>query len=150
MQRWSSLLFVSLIFSFALSETFGLVLSAKEKRGWTMNSAGYLLGPRRIEQLLKEMPSTRGKEEPPGEYAIDRVFNDKHGLAGKRDIQPEENIKAGFFGRPLTDANIMHTIIEFLTYLHLKGKQTSLFHLNYLVFFVTCTVCVIEIQRSHR
>nr|XP_008106931.1 PREDICTED: galanin peptides isoform X2 [Anolis carolinensis] len=120
MQRWSSLLFVSLIFSFALSETFGLVLSAKEKRGWTMNSAGYLLGPRRIEQLLKEMPSTRGKEEPPGEYAIDRVFNDKHGLAGKRDIQPEENIKAGFFGRPLTDANIMHTIIEFLTYLHLK------------------------------
>ncbi|XP_008106931.2 galanin peptides isoform X1 [Anolis carolinensis] len=120
MQRWSSLLFVSLIFSFALSESFGLVLSAKEKRGWTMNSAGYLLGPRRIEQLLKEMPSTRGKEEPPGEYAIDRVFNDKHGLAGKRDIQPEENIKAGFFGRPLTDANIMHTIIEFLTYLHLK------------------------------
>ncbi|XP_008106933.2 galanin peptides isoform X2 [Anolis carolinensis] len=98
MQRWSSLLFVSLIFSFALSESFGLVLSAKEKRGWTMNSAGYLLGP----------------------HAIDRVFNDKHGLAGKRDIQPEENIKAGFFGRPLTDANIMHTIIEFLTYLHLK------------------------------
>ncbi|XP_060610914.1 galanin peptides isoform X1 [Anolis sagrei] len=120
MQRWSSLLFISLIFCFALSETFGLVLSAKEKRGWTMNSAGYLLGPRRIEQLLKEMPSTRGKEEPPGEYAIDRVFNDKHGLAGKRDIPPEENIKAGFFGRPLTDANIMHTIIEFLTYLHLK------------------------------
>ncbi|KAH0621026.1 hypothetical protein JD844_022027 [Phrynosoma platyrhinos] len=53
--------------------------------------------------------------------AIDRVFNDKHGLAGKRDIQPEENMKAGFFGRPLTDANIMHTIIEFLTYLRLKA-----------------------------
>lgn len=27
--------------------------------------------------------------------AIDRVFNDKHGLAGKRDLQPEESIKAG-------------------------------------------------------
>ncbi|XP_042311791.1 galanin peptides isoform X1 [Sceloporus undulatus] len=120
MQRCSSLLFVSLIFCFALSETFGLVLSAKEKRGWTMNSAGYLLGPRRIEQLLKEMPSARGREEPPGEYAIDRVFNDKNGLAGKRDIQPEENIKTGSFGRPLIDANIMHTIIEFLTYLRLK------------------------------
>ncbi|XP_042311801.1 galanin peptides isoform X2 [Sceloporus undulatus] len=98
MQRCSSLLFVSLIFCFALSETFGLVLSAKEKRGWTMNSAGYLLGP----------------------HAIDRVFNDKNGLAGKRDIQPEENIKTGSFGRPLIDANIMHTIIEFLTYLRLK------------------------------
>ncbi|XP_061469061.1 galanin peptides isoform X2 [Rhineura floridana] len=121
MQRCTSLLFASLIFGAAVSETFGLVLSAKEKRGWTMNSAGYLLGPRRIEQLLKEMPSARGREEPPGEYAIDRVFHDKHGLAGKRDIQPEGNTKAGIFGRPLTDDSIMHTVIEFLTYLHLKA-----------------------------
>ncbi|XP_072841686.2 galanin peptides isoform X1 [Pogona vitticeps] len=120
MQRCRSVLCVSLIFCAALSETFGLVLSAKEKRGWTMNSAGYLLGPRRIEQLLMEMLSTRGREEPPGEYAIDRVFNDKHGLAGKRDLQPEESIKAGPFGRALTDENIMHTVIEFLTYLRLK------------------------------
>ncbi|XP_072841689.2 galanin peptides isoform X3 [Pogona vitticeps] len=98
MQRCRSVLCVSLIFCAALSETFGLVLSAKEKRGWTMNSAGYLLGP----------------------HAIDRVFNDKHGLAGKRDLQPEESIKAGPFGRALTDENIMHTVIEFLTYLRLK------------------------------
>ncbi|XP_054828638.1 galanin peptides isoform X2 [Eublepharis macularius] len=120
MQRCPGLLLVSLIFCAALSETFGLVLSAKEKRGWTMNSAGYLLGPRRIEQLLKEMPSARGREELPGEYAIDRVFNDKYGLAGKRDIQPEENIKAGTFGRPQMDDNVVRTVIEFLTYLHLK------------------------------
>uniref|UniRef100_A0ABM5F8F8 Galanin peptides n=1 Tax=Pogona vitticeps TaxID=103695 RepID=A0ABM5F8F8_9SAUR len=98
MQRCRSVLCVSLIFCAALSETFGLVLSAKEKRGWTVNSAGYLLGP----------------------HAIDRVFNDKHGLAGKRDLQPEESIKAGPFGRALTDENIMHTVIEFLTYLRLK------------------------------
>uniref|UniRef100_A0A8C5WRT0 Galanin domain-containing protein n=1 Tax=Laticauda laticaudata TaxID=8630 RepID=A0A8C5WRT0_LATLA len=45
MQRHPGLLLVGLIFCAALSETFGLVLSAKEKRGWTMNSAGYLLGP---------------------------------------------------------------------------------------------------------
>nr|XP_034980320.1 galanin peptides isoform X1 [Zootoca vivipara]XP_034980401.1 galanin peptides isoform X1 [Zootoca vivipara] len=120
MQRCTCLLFASLIFCAAVSETFGLVLSAKEKRGWTMNSAGYLLGPRRIEQLLKEMPRARGREEPPGEYAIDRVFNDKPGLAGKRDIQLEGNTKAGIFGRPLTDDNVMRTVIEFLTYLHLK------------------------------
>ncbi|XP_053139943.1 galanin peptides isoform X2 [Hemicordylus capensis] len=98
MQRCTSLLFVSFIFCAALSETFGLVLSAKEKRGWTMNSAGYLLGP----------------------HAIDRVFNDKHGLAGKRDTHPEENTKAGTYGRPLTDDAVMRTVIEFLTYLHLK------------------------------
>ncbi|XP_034980491.1 galanin peptides [Zootoca vivipara] len=98
MQRCTCLLFASLIFCAAVSETFGLVLSAKEKRGWTMNSAGYLLGP----------------------HAIDRVFNDKPGLAGKRDIQLEGNTKAGIFGRPLTDDNVMRTVIEFLTYLHLK------------------------------
>ncbi|NXL53227.1 GALA protein, partial [Podilymbus podiceps] len=48
---------------------------AKEKRGWTLNSAGYLLGP----------------------HAVDnhRSFNDKHGFNGKREIQPDENIKAG-------------------------------------------------------
>ncbi|XP_044281928.1 galanin peptides [Varanus komodoensis] len=120
MHRCTGLLLVCLIFCAALSETFGLVLSAKEKRGWTMNSAGYLLGPRRIEQLFKEMPSERGREELPGEYAIDRVFSDKHGLAGKRDTHPEENLKAGTFGRPWTDDNIMRTVIEFLTYLRLK------------------------------
>uniref|UniRef100_A0A8C8RX47 Galanin peptides n=1 Tax=Pelusios castaneus TaxID=367368 RepID=A0A8C8RX47_9SAUR len=124
MQRWTSLLFLSLILCATLSETFGLVLSAKEKRGWTLNSAGYLLGPRRIDQLLliKEMPIARGREEAPGEYAVDnhRSFNDKHGLAGKREIQPEEYIKTDNLGRPLADDNVVRTVIEFLTYLHLK------------------------------
>ncbi|XP_068800710.1 galanin peptides isoform X2 [Struthio camelus] len=100
MQRGTSFLFLSLILCAALSETFGLVLSAKEKRGWTLNSAGYLLGP----------------------HAVDnhRSFNDKHGFAGKREIQPDEDIKAGNLGRPLADENIVRTVIEFLTYLHLK------------------------------
>uniref|UniRef100_A0A8V1A4G8 Galanin peptides n=1 Tax=Gallus gallus TaxID=9031 RepID=A0A8V1A4G8_CHICK len=73
---------------------------AKEKRGWTLNSAGYLLGP----------------------HAVDnhRSFNDKHGFTGKREIQPDEDIKAGNLGRPLADENIVRTVIEFLTYLHLK------------------------------
>uniref|UniRef100_A0A663MBH8 Galanin peptides n=1 Tax=Athene cunicularia TaxID=194338 RepID=A0A663MBH8_ATHCN len=50
-----------------------------------------------------------------------RSFNDKHGLTGKREIQPDEDIKAGNLGRPLADENIVRTVIEFLTYLHLKG-----------------------------
>ncbi|XP_019402804.1 PREDICTED: galanin peptides isoform X2 [Crocodylus porosus] len=100
MQRCTGLLFLSLILCTTLSETFGLVLSAKEKRGWTLNSAGYLLGP----------------------HAIDnhRSFNEKHGLAGKRDIQPEEDMKPGILGRSLADDNIVRTVIEFLNYLHLK------------------------------
>ncbi|OXB70507.1 UNVERIFIED_CONTAM: hypothetical protein H355_005369, partial [Colinus virginianus] len=97
---------------------------AKEKRGWTLNSAGYLLGPRRIDHLLmiKEMPIARGREEAPGAYAVDnhRSFNDKHGFTGKREIQPDEDMKAGNLGRPLADENIVRTVIEFLTYLHLK------------------------------
>ncbi|XP_010013372.1 PREDICTED: galanin peptides isoform X1 [Nestor notabilis] len=124
MQRCASFLFLSLILCVTLSETVGLVFSAKEKRGWTLNSAGYLLGPRRIDQLLliNEMPTARGREEAPGAYAVDnhRSFNDKHGFTGKREIQPEEAIKAGNLGRPLADENIVRTIIEFLTYLHLK------------------------------
>ncbi|ETE65690.1 hypothetical protein L345_08537, partial [Ophiophagus hannah] len=96
-----------------------------------MNSAGYLLGPRRIEQLLKEMPSARGREEPPGECkmafgdAMDKIFSVKHGLAGKRDINLEENVKADTSTRLLSYNNIMRTIIEFLAYLHLKEPDTN-------------------------
>ncbi|XP_069077372.1 galanin peptides [Pleurodeles waltl] len=100
MQRCTSIVFISLIFCASISHTFGLVLSAKEKRGWTLNSAGYLLGP----------------------HAVDnhRSFNDKHGLAGKREVQPEDDVKSGNLVRTLTDDNVVRTVIEFLTYLHLK------------------------------
>ncbi|KAJ1178982.1 hypothetical protein NDU88_004221 [Pleurodeles waltl] len=124
MQRCTSIVFISLIFCASISHTFGLVLSAKEKRGWTLNSAGYLLGPRRVDQLLliKDIPIARGREETPGEYAVDnhRSFNDKHGLAGKREVQPEDDVKSGNLVRTLTDDNVVRTVIEFLTYLHLK------------------------------
>ncbi|XP_069480218.1 galanin peptides isoform X1 [Ambystoma mexicanum] len=100
MQRCASVVFVSLIVCASVSHTFGLVLSAKEKRGWTLNSAGYLLGP----------------------HAVDnhRSFNDKHGLAGKREVQPEDDLKSGNLVRTLTEDNVVRTVIEFLTYLHLK------------------------------
>ncbi|XP_025896990.1 galanin peptides isoform X2 [Nothoprocta perdicaria] len=98
MPRGTGFLLLSLVLLAALSETLGLVLSAKEKRGWTLNSAGYLLGP----------------------LDNHRSFNDKHGFTGKRETQPDEDIKAGNLGRPLADENIVRTVIEFLTYLHLK------------------------------
>ncbi|XP_029438521.1 galanin peptides [Rhinatrema bivittatum] len=100
MQKVIGVLLMSLLLSTSLTYTFGLILSAKEKRGWTLNSAGYLLGP----------------------HAVDnhRSFNEKHGLAGKRELQPEENLKLGDFLKTLMDDNVVQTVTEFLTYLHLK------------------------------
>ncbi|XP_030055387.1 galanin peptides isoform X2 [Microcaecilia unicolor] len=100
MQKAISVFLVSLLLSTNFTYTFGLVLSAKEKRGWTLNSAGYLLGP----------------------HAVDnhRSFIEKHGLGGKRELQAEENTKLGNFLKTWMDDNGLHTVIEFLTYLHLK------------------------------
>ncbi|XP_012520285.1 PREDICTED: galanin peptides [Propithecus coquereli] len=100
MATGSALLLASLLVAAALSATQGLGAPAKEKRGWTLNSAGYLLGP----------------------HAVDshRSFNDKHGLAGKRELQPEDEVKPGSFERSMPENNIVRTIIEFLTFLHLK------------------------------
>ncbi|MEQ2222208.1 hypothetical protein ILYODFUR_023765, partial [Ilyodon furcidens] len=70
---------------------------AKERRGWTLNSAGYLLGPRRIDHLIqiKDSPSARGRDELVTQYGIDghRTLGDKVGLAGKRDMGQEEDIR---------------------------------------------------------
>ncbi|XP_016122957.1 galanin peptides isoform X2 [Sinocyclocheilus grahami] len=89
---------VSLIVCAFLTETLGMVIAAKEKRGWTLNSAGYLLGP----------------------HAIDshRSLSDKHGLAGKREMPIEEDFKTAALR--IADEDIIHTIIDFLSYLKLK------------------------------
>uniref|UniRef100_A0A8D1GIS8 Galanin and GMAP prepropeptide n=1 Tax=Sus scrofa TaxID=9823 RepID=A0A8D1GIS8_PIG len=75
MPRGCALLLASLLLAAALSATLGLGSPVKEKRGWTLNSAGYLLGP----------------------HAIDnhRSFHDKYGLAGKRELEPEDEARPG-------------------------------------------------------
>uniref|UniRef100_A0A4W6FSN3 Galanin/GMAP prepropeptide n=1 Tax=Lates calcarifer TaxID=8187 RepID=A0A4W6FSN3_LATCA len=75
MQRCFGIFCVSLIFCATLSETIGLVIAAKEKRGWTLNSAGYLLGPHGIDGH--------------------RTLGDKPGLAGKRDMGQDEDFRTG-------------------------------------------------------
>ncbi|KAI1903948.1 hypothetical protein AGOR_G00000660 [Albula goreensis] len=97
MQKCVGVVCVFLIFCATLSETVGMVIAAKEKRGWTLNSAGYLLGP----------------------HAIDshRALSEKHSLAGKRDL-PEEDFKPTALR--IADENVIHTIIDFLSYLKLK------------------------------
>uniref|UniRef100_A0A6I8NHX1 Galanin peptides n=2 Tax=Ornithorhynchus anatinus TaxID=9258 RepID=A0A6I8NHX1_ORNAN len=100
MPRGTSMLFLSLLLCFAVTKALGLVSAGKEKRGWTLNSAGYLLGP----------------------YAVDshRSFSDKLGLAGKRQLQTDEETRLGTWGRPVADDNIVRTVVEFLTFLRLK------------------------------
>uniref|UniRef100_A0A8C2EJJ1 Galanin peptides n=1 Tax=Cyprinus carpio TaxID=7962 RepID=A0A8C2EJJ1_CYPCA len=113
---------VSLIVCAFLTETLGMVIAAKEKRGWTLNSAGYLLGPRRIDHLIqiKDSPSARGREDLLGQYAIDshRSLSDKHGLSGKREMPIEEDFKTAALR--ISDEDVIHTIIDFLSYLKLK------------------------------
>ncbi|XP_037539157.1 galanin peptides [Nematolebias whitei] len=98
MQRCFGVLCVSLIFCATLSESVGLVLAAKEKRGWTLNSAGYLLGPHGIDGH--------------------RTLGDKAGLAGKRTLGQEEDFRTGALR--IGDEDIVHTVIDFLSYLKLK------------------------------
>ncbi|XP_053305312.1 galanin peptides-like [Spea bombifrons] len=109
MQKCTRLLLVSIMLCATISQTLGLSLTGKDKRGWTLNSAGYLLGP----------------------HAVDnhRSFNDKHGLAGKRDLVFEDVTNSGSILRTLADENVVHTLIEFLTFLHLK-ESGALDNLN--------------------
>ncbi|XP_076878445.1 galanin peptides isoform X4 [Brachyhypopomus gauderio] len=97
MQKCFGSVCISLLLCAVLTETLGMVIAAKEKRGWTLNSAGYLLGP----------------------HAIDshRTLNEKHGLAGKRDTSLEDTFRSAL---RITDEDVVHTIIDFLSYLKLK------------------------------
>ncbi|XP_026094117.1 galanin peptides isoform X3 [Carassius auratus] len=91
---------VSLIVCAFLTETLGMVIAAKEKRGWTLNSAGYLLGPHAID-------SHRSLS-----------LSDKHGVSGKREMPIEEDFKTAALR--ISDEDVVHTIIDFLSYLKLK------------------------------
>ncbi|XP_018892843.3 galanin peptides isoform X1 [Gorilla gorilla gorilla] len=79
MARGSALLLASLLLAAALSASAGLWSPAKEKRGWTLNSAGYLLGPHAV-----------------GNH---RSFSDKNGLTSKRELQPEDDMKPAHWKR---------------------------------------------------
>ncbi|CAK7307746.1 Galanin peptides [Vulpes lagopus] len=95
-----ALLLAWLLLAAALSAAPGLGAPVKEKRGWTLNSAGYLLGP----------------------HAIDnhRSFHEKPGLTGKRELPPEDEGRSGGFDGPLLENAAVRMLIEFLTFLRLK------------------------------
>ncbi|XP_053518891.1 galanin peptides isoform X2 [Artibeus jamaicensis] len=100
MPRGGAPLLASLLLAAALSATLGLGSPVKEKRGWTLNSAGYLLGPHAINNH--------------------RSFHDKLGLAGKRELQPEDAARSGSWDRPLPESETVRAIMELLTLSHLR------------------------------
>ncbi|KAM4703956.1 galanin peptides-like [Rhinophrynus dorsalis] len=106
------LLCVSLILCGLVTECFGYTLMPKDKRGWTLNSAGYLLGPH-----------------------AHRTLTDKASISGKREAI-EDMFKPGrdTYGIQLhtLDENTISTVLEFLSYLRLK-ELGALDHLAMLI-----------------
>uniref|UniRef100_A0A4W6CV01 Galanin peptides n=1 Tax=Lates calcarifer TaxID=8187 RepID=A0A4W6CV01_LATCA len=76
----------------------------------------------RIDHLIqiKDSPSARGRDELVTQYGIDghRTLGDKPGLAGKRDMGQDEDFRTGALR--IANEDIIHTIIDFLSYLKLK------------------------------
>ncbi|KAK2866424.1 hypothetical protein Q7C36_002480 [Tachysurus vachellii] len=105
MQMSYILLCVSLcILSSQLSQTHGMTLRGLEKRGWTLNSAGYLLGP----------------------YAH-RTLTVRHGgSVGKRDstedfILPTHQPSY----KSVTDEPYLQALIDFFMYLRMKDDEST-------------------------
>ncbi|XP_022525128.2 galanin peptides-like [Astyanax mexicanus] len=107
MQMSFTLLCVSLwVLSAQFSKTHATAFTAPEKRGWTLNSAGYLLGP----------------------YA-QRTLTVRHGGGvGKRN-RWEENISKLPVHQPshrsLTDEPNLHSLMDFLVYLRMKENEVT-------------------------
>ncbi|XP_042332796.1 galanin peptides-like isoform X1 [Sceloporus undulatus] len=102
---WSSraMFCLSLILCGLLGECFGIALAPKDKRGWTLNSAGYLLGPHAHQTLP-----------------------DKGGLAGKRDTMEDlyslGQDPYGHAMHPGEDSNLQ-SMMDFLSYLNLRDQR---------------------------
>ncbi|XP_072524176.1 galanin peptides-like [Salminus brasiliensis] len=107
MQMSFTLLFVSLwVLSAQFSKTHGMAFTGPEKRGWTLNSAGYLLGP----------------------YA-QRTLTVRHGGGvGKRNRWEENNSKLPTHQpsyRSLSDEPNFHSLMDFLVYLRMKENGVA-------------------------
>ncbi|XP_060639063.2 galanin peptides-like [Anolis sagrei] len=106
---------LSLILCGLLGECFGIALVPKDKRGWTLNSAGYLLGP----PLLPF-------HSPVPKADAHQTMSDKGGLAGKRDTVEELYSRGeesfGHSVQPRDNSNLQ-SLMDFLSYLNLQDQR---------------------------
>ncbi|XP_048372344.1 galanin peptides-like isoform X2 [Sphaerodactylus townsendi] len=101
---WHSrpMLCFSLLLCGLLGECLGTALLPKDKRGWTLNSAGYLLGPHAHQTLT-----------------------DKGGLAGKREAMEDlYSLGQDPFATAVRPAeeSTLQTLMDFLSFLHLREQ----------------------------
>ncbi|XP_042332798.1 galanin peptides-like isoform X3 [Sceloporus undulatus] len=114
---WSSraMFCLSLILCGLLGECFGIALAPKDKRGWTLNSAGYLLGPPLL-PFYSPVPKADAHQTLP----------DKGGLAGKRDTMEDlyslGQDPYGHAMHPGEDSNLQ-SMMDFLSYLNLRDQR---------------------------
>ncbi|XP_032804801.1 galanin peptides isoform X1 [Petromyzon marinus] len=94
------LICLALLVLAAIAESHGMVLTEKEKRGWTLNSAGYLLGPTAMDQH--------------------RTLN---GLAGKRAAFEETFNTFGQKPLRVSTEDVLRAIIDYLNYMHMKEAR---------------------------
>ncbi|XP_069462514.1 galanin peptides-like isoform X1 [Ambystoma mexicanum] len=122
MKNTKALLCVSLVLCGLVTECFGFTLMPKDKRGWTLNSAGYLLGPR--------FNIRRGSSRQPGmgfhrdrKHNAHRTLTDKGGPSGKREALDDQH-KPGvdFYNSQFhsVDEDTLQMVLEFLSFLRLK------------------------------
>ncbi|XP_056397633.1 galanin peptides-like [Hyla sarda] len=98
--RNSQTLLCVLLLLCGLAECLSYTITPNDKRGWTLNSAGYLLGPH-----------------------AHRTLNEKGEMPGKRELT-EELFKSGkdLFGMQQNslDDSTIQIVLEFLGYLRMK------------------------------
>ncbi|KAJ7313924.1 hypothetical protein JRQ81_005734 [Phrynocephalus forsythii] len=119
LEMWNSSRYI-ICFSFLLcglfGECFGMALVPKDKRGWTLNSAGYLLGHPLL-PFYSPLPKADAHQTLP----------DKGGLAGKREAMEDfYSLGPDPFAQPVhsSDDTNFQTLMDFLSYLNLRDQRT--------------------------
>ncbi|XP_066486437.1 galanin peptides-like [Tiliqua scincoides] len=105
---------LSLLLCGLLGECVGIALVPKDKRGWTLNSAGYLLGPPLL-PFHSPLPKADAHQ----------TLSDKGGLAGKREaVEDLYSLGQDSLARVVlpSDDSILQTLMDFLSYLHLQDQ----------------------------
>ncbi|XP_077170420.1 galanin peptides-like isoform X2 [Paroedura picta] len=98
-----STLCFSLLLCGLLGECFGIALVPKDKRGWTLNSAGYLLGPH-AHQTLPDKGSLAGKRE-----ALEDLYSLGQDSFAAAPAHPVEE-------------STLQALMDFLSFLHLREQ----------------------------
>ncbi|XP_070583163.1 galanin peptides-like [Erythrolamprus reginae] len=106
----------SLLFCVLLGDCFGAAFVPKDKRGWTLNSAGYLLGPPLLPSPHSPFPKADAHQTLP----------DKGAVAGKRDATEDLHSLGQDSVAPVLQSSgygSLQTLMDFLSYLTVRDER---------------------------